>query len=199
MSAFFQMLLAAGSRGLPYTPVSYLESTGTQWIDTGIKPDFAGGDEIEIHLYGAVYSGAAPCVFGSRETGVKNGIYLLGLNNLTVADAAGYSGVQIPATAPGTLTFAVNDSTITANGNSYTMPRRVTCGLDVFLFALNNYNGSAISIYSGMRLYEWTYRHNGAVAQHLIPALDGYGVPCMWDTVSNTPLYNSGTGTFNYA
>lgn len=182
----------------PFRRVSCLESTGTQYIDTGVSPDFAGGDSIEIRLYGTSFSGASPCTFGSRESGVRNGIYLLGLNNLTVCDDASYSSVGLFVNAPAELSLTVSDSTVTANGTSYTMPRRVTCGLPIFLFALNN-GGGTFGIYSGVRLYSWQYYRNGKLAQHLVPVLDKSGVPCLFDEVTRTFKYNAGTGVFNYA
>jgi len=195
MSGFFMAAGAAARRGLPYTPVAYLESTGTQYIDTGIAPDFANGDEIEFRYLSVSYTGAQPGIFGSRETGVKNGVYALA-TSLIVADGDGYSAAANLAIGENTL--KISDSSVIVNGTSAAMPRRVTCGLPIFLFGLNNY-GSVYGIYNGLRVMEWTYRHNGAVAQHLVSALDANGVPCMWDTVSNTPKYNAGSGVFDYA
>ncbi len=186
--------------GMPYgRHLQYLECTGTQYIDTGVAPDFAGGDSVVIYFYGAAYSGASPCSFGSRESGVRNGIYLLGTNNFTVCDNAGYNSVGLPFMPPAELMFAVSDNEISANGNAYTMPRRVTCGLPIFLFALNNYGTGTYGIYAGMKLYDWKYYRNGMLAQHLIPVLDKSGVPCLYDTVTRTFKYNAGTGTFDYA
>ena len=196
MDFIFNALLgAAARRKLPYTRVAYLESTGTQYIDTGVAPDFAGGDEIEIKYTLAAFTGASPCVFGSRETGVKNGVYLLAGNG-TAADNSGYSAFTAPTS--GGITLKIDDASIVANGTTSTMPRRVTCGLPMFLFALNNYGTGTYGIYNGLQIAEWTYKQNGAVAQHLVPALDANNVPCFWDTVSNAPRYNAGTGTFNY-
>ena len=196
MSGFFFAAAAARRSQLPYTPVAYLESTGTQYINTGVLPDFANGDEIEIKYTLASYTGAAPAVFGSRETGVKNGVYALA-NGGMVADSSGYSAFSVPAS--GSVTLRINDSQIIVNGTTTTMPRRVTCGLPMFLFALNNYGTGTYGIFNGLKITEWTYRQNGAVAQHLVPALDANNVPCLWDTVSNAAKYNAGSGTFNYA
>lgn len=178
--------------------LQYIASTGTQYINTGVKPDFANGDSVEMNFYGATFSGAAPCAFGSRETGVKNGIYCLGLaNSVIVCDNSGNSTFGF-TTETQDITIIVDDSNITVNGESVQMPRRVTCGLPIFLFALNNYGMGTYGIYPGMRLYSWKYWHNGTLAQHLVPVLDRSGVPCMYDTVTRTLKYNAGTGTFNY-
>ena len=186
--------------GLSFTgrQLQYIESTGAQYINTGIAPDFAGGDSIAIRFYSAAYTGAAPCVFGSRESGVRNGVYCLAGSGLIAADSAGYSSIAIQV-AQGEHTLSISDTSVVNDGTSYTMPRRVTCGLPIFLFALNNYGTGTFGIYNGMRLYDWKYWRNGTLAQHLIPVLDRSGVPCLYDTVTRTLIYNAGTGTFNYA
>ena len=181
----------------PFRRVAYLESTGTQYIDMGIAPDFAGGDSIRISFHKADYPSYAPCVFGSREAGAKNGVYLLG-NGLTVSDADGYSSVIFQITT-GDYVMSISDTAVTFDGTDYAMPRRVTCGLPLFVFALNNDGTGVYGIYSGMRLYDWKYYRNGKLAQHLVPVLDKSGVPCLFDEVTRTFEYNAGTGVFNYA
>ena len=175
--------------------LQYLASTGTQYIDTGVIPDFANGDSIEISFYGASFTGAQPCVTGSRETNVRNGIYILP-QGITFADGDGYTSLALLFT--GNLTVKIG-STLILDDNEYAVPRAVTCGLPIYLFALNNYGTGTYGIYSGMRLYDWKYWHGGTLAQYLVPVLDRQGVPCLYDTVSRTLKYNAGTGTFDYA
>ena len=178
--------------------LQYLESTGTQYIDTGTAPDFAGGDSIAIRYYRAAYPLSQPCVFGSRESGIRNGVYLLAID-CYVADAN--SGVSVGISNPsiGDHVMSMSDTAVTIDGTDYAMPRRVTCGLPIYLFALNNYGTGTYGIYTGMKLYDWKYWRNGTLAQHLVPVLDRSGVPCLYDTISRTLKYNAGTGTFNYA
>lgn len=184
--------------GQPYLrKLSYLESTGTQYINTGCKPDFAGGDSTCLRFYRANYTGLQPCIFGSRESGVRNAFYCLAVS-CTIADADGYDDILIVSEI-GDHVLSVNDSVITCDNTDWTMPRRVTVGLPIFLFALNNYGTGTFGIYSGMKLYEWKYWRNGSLAQHLIPVLDKSGVPCLYDCCTRAFFYNAGSGTFNYA
>ena len=184
--------------GMPYgRHLQYLESTGTQYINTGIAPDFAGGDSVEIRYFAPMYtSPLAPCIFGSRESGIRNGVYLLPIS-FSPADSEGFSTISYNFT--GNNVFTATDAVVKLNDLSFAMPRRVTCGLPIFLFALNNYGTGTYGIYAGMKLYDWKYYRNGTLAQHLIPVLDKSGVPCLYDTVTRTFKYNAGSGTFNYA
>ena len=47
------------------------------------------------------------------------------------------------------------------------------------------------------KIYEFTLNNN-IISQNFIPALDPSGKPCMYDTVTEQPFYNSGTGEFGY-
>lgn len=173
--------------------VAYLESTGTQWIDTGVAPDFVGGDKIEIGFYNSEKTGAYVAV-GCRATGARNGFYVTG-GGVVVADRTSFDSVG--TIDVGDYVISLDDAHCTINGIADTNTKRVTCAFSAYLFALNQSN-SAITLYPGMRLYYWKYWRNGALTQHFIPALDTDNVPCMYDTVSKTCFYNQGTGAFKY-
>ena len=182
---------------LPYSrKLAYIESTGTQYIDTGVKPDYANGDSIEIQAYRASYTGLQPCLYGSREIDNLNGIYAMP-TAIGLADNVGFQLISTPY-EQGNYSSKVNNTNIIVNGVTYTTPKQVTCGLPVFIFTLNNYGTEVYGKYSGMKLYEWKYYQNGALKQSLIPVLDSNSVPCLYDEVGRTLIYNAGTGTFNY-
>ena len=186
----------------PYRRLQYISSTGTQYIDTGVKPDFAGGDSIEIQYYGEpMQQGQALVGFGSRDvTGgtVTNAVYQGG-SSIIFGDSEGYTGVPFDYRHQHLL--SISDTEVVDNGSVYAAtPKRVTCDYSIYLFTLNNRGSALTSVnYSGMRFYDWKYYHNGVLAQHLIPVLDKSGVPCLYDSVSRTLFYNKGSGTFNYA
>jgi len=182
---------------LPYSrKLAYIESTGTQYIDTGVKPNFPNNDEIYISFYGAEYSGASPAIFGSRQSDLRNGAYGLG-GNVTVLDADGYDSYAFDLV--GYRWVNMDNSKVTSNGRNYefALTRHPNCTYNFYLFALNT-NGSPVAQYNGMKLYEWKYYQNGELKQWLIPVLDSNSVPCLYDKVSGTLIYNAGTGSFNY-
>ena len=63
--------------GLPsgYTAVNYLQSSGTQYIDTGRKLTQDSDITIDFMTVGEKYRGAG--IFGSRESASKNNLTLL--------------------------------------------------------------------------------------------------------------------------
>ena len=199
--------------GMPYARrIQYLASTGTQYIDTGVKPDYAGGDTVSIRFMAATVPGtSAYQVFGSRDTATRNGFNFFVDGRVVPhiryvsCDNAGYTigGYNsVPFSYGDILTVDVNDSTVSLAGPDYSdtqsVYRSVTSDYPVYLFCLS-LAGTAMDNYPGMRLYDWKYYRNGTLAQHLIPVLDKSGVPCLYDTVTHTLKYNARTGTFDYA
>ena len=176
--------------------LAYLESTGTQYIDTGVKPNFPNNDEIYISFYGAEYSGSSPAIFGSRQSDLRNGVYALG-GNVTVLDADGYTSHAFDLV--GNRWVKMDNLKVTSNGRNYeyTLTRHPNCTYSIYLFALNN-GGNTYGIYNGMKIYEWKYYQNGELKQWLIPVMNNDDIPCMYDLVNGTFKYNAGTGQFNY-
>ena len=174
--------------------LEYIESTGTQYIDTGVKPDFAGGDSLEISFFRPTAT-EATSIFGSRTNSVTNGVYHIA-NNINVCDADGYTGVSM--TLAGNHTLSVSDTAIVNDATSYSMPRHVTTEFPVYLFALNSGNRAIVNI-NGGKIYYWKYFQNNVLKQYLIPVLAWNDVPCMYDEITGASLYNGGTGDFLYA
>ena len=178
----------------PFRPVSYIASTGTQWIDTGVAPDFVGGDSVAIDFDLPAYSGPTPDIFGSRGANIKNGFYLTGAGYVS-CDDSGYTVTQ--TVTVGRHLFSASDAGIVNNGSAYPMPRRVTCARTMYLFTVN-IDGSTSAVNPDLKIYRWKYWRSGTLAKDLVPALVR-GVPGMWDTVEGRFYGNAGTGTFNYA
>ena len=161
---------------------------------------------MEIRFFNPIFTEASNFAFGSRTSSVRNGVYFASLSAV-LADNSGYSVQSFGNSAydiNAILTINVTDAEfkLTREATSfvftYTNPRPgITSEYPVYLFGLND-GGSVINIMPNMCLYYWKYWRNGELAQHLVPALDDYGVPCAKDLVTGNYLYNQGTGTFEY-
>lgn len=177
--------------------VTYLECTGTQYINTEVIPDFVNGDSIEISFNKVYAINSNYCVFGSRQSPALNGCYALRLA-IVACDNEGYVQVAWINPPDGYYTLHISNEYVISNGKSYTMPKRITCANPMYLFTLNEDNSPLNLYYKGCKIYEWKYWKNGVLTQHLIPVIDNNDVPCMYDTIGNTFYYNLGTGTFSY-
>ena len=63
------------------------------------------------------------------------------------------------------------------------------------IFCLHNGNRTW---FGKMKCKYFVISENGNSVHNLIPALDPSGRPCMYDTVTQQPFYNLGTGEFGY-
>lgn len=196
-----------------YTAISYIASTGTQYINTGVTMAYT--DETAITLRDDVTENVDMVYFGVKDS--SNHRVQLGAIKTSSSDlySARWTGNAAPETARVTgeickLTYTNYDSTHktlsvydadgtllrsnnTGIGSSANMPNYNT-----FVFGRNDGAGNAEYIHS-FRLYEFVIKNSdGNERLHLVPALVS-DVPCVFDKVSETFLYNAGSGTFNYA
>ena len=179
-----------------YTEVDYLQSSGTQYIDTGRKLTQDSDITIDFMIVGETARDAA--IFGARESALKNNLGLFQNRNPVVL-AGDFSEYKNHRFTTGT---SLNRTKIRMNKTGAwvnDIMKRVwsdvanfetpTNGL-IFDVGNNNWTGNKAI----MRLYGYT---NGD-AQKLVPCLDTEGVPCMYDLVSKTTFYNQGTGSFTW-
>ena len=187
-----------------YREVEYLESTGTQYINTGflfqndlskrINIKFALLDDL-THSVGGTYDteiGTAS-ILGFPAYLVNNGLYY---------NVAAGSYALSSATVGGVMTTVFNDSShaVIENGTTKTTitTYAYTCTRPFYLFGINQ---DGYLAYSGKtRIYYFQFIDNttGTLLADYIPVYrKADTVPGFWDTVSETFITNAGTGTFN--
>lgn len=196
-----------GNGGLPagYKRVEYLESTSTQYIDSGKKPDENTGVEA-VHWssdagYDHFYAGIGqkskwffPSIL--RSSAVGNTSYGYGWSNW---NGKGRSTVMVKST--GRLNFYNNKRASLQNDTEATFDDVISAALpdfssNILVFAANN-NGVPSFFYHG-KLYSLKISQGQNIARDFVPCLDSTGAPCMFDLVSRKPFYNEGTGDFLY-
>lgn len=195
-----RMLIASQQGGeLPsgYTRLNYLESTGTQYINTGVN--FAPTMDVDVEFSSQTTTTKA--FFGVWE----NGAYFEAQTLYSVQASVLYytSGDYVEFTTSKTFDF-INLKTDNNNvyvNNTYkgsitTRTRTTTGKLCIF----NTSAGTSVNLGIGasMQCKKFKILDNGAVICNLIPCLDNNNVPCMYDTVSRQTFYNAGTGDFLY-
>lgn len=179
-----------------YKECEYLESTGTQVINTGIAGITNSVTEIkatamflpfnnyirdrQLSGYQGIFFGvynATGYVYNGTTTGYPVSVFNQKHTFKSVFD---YSQAK--------KSFYMDD-TLIGTGNSTYFP-----ATNLWVFALNE----NFRYYCTMRLFRFTVTINGTLNFDLIPCLDNNDVPCMYDTVSQTTFYNAGKGTFLY-
>ena len=192
------MMLKKSSGGLPegYTALEYIQSSGTQYIDTGRKLTQDSDITIDFMIVGKLDSDAG--MLGSRQSALKNNLTLFQNKNPIVfsGDFSEYQKHRFSVASSLERTkIQINKAGVWVNDilkkswSDVADFETPTNGL-IFDVGNNNWTGNK----AAMRLYSYT---DGS-AQRLVPCLDANGVPCMFDLVNKTTFYNQGTGSFTW-
>ena len=180
--------------------VKYIQSNGTQYIDTEINAKQHTNVIVEIDgNYTSLKS--SQYVFGAGNA--SNSWILMGQTNaLGFIGQIGKSGAEQTVKEADTERhiFALDVVSTKAKVDSEKIDLDSSelkeINYNYFLFALNN--GGSIYNKSSFRMYSCKITENNNVLLNLIPCLDNEGDACMYDTISKQCFYNKGTGTFEF-
>ena len=184
-----------------YTPIEYLESTGAQWIDTGILATTQTGIEIK---FSSSFVNANNALFGSREAYHNKAFstWIYGAGGFRV-DIGDNEFLTQSLQKNEIYTIKITNSGIFLN-DSFMQVSNVSNGVysssTMFLFEINQ-NGIPVNFQANpidlqKRIYSAKIYNNDTLVRDFIPVLDGNGVPCMYDRVEKKYYYNAGTGDF---
>lgn len=183
----------------------YLESTGTQYIDTCYIPN-QDTRVITEHFYtkqpqnrGFLYGSGVSATDRAFElyTWGNNWNSPYGNANIVITPKSSLfiSGKIKIDKNKNNITITYSDGTSQAKSGSYmtfNTPR------NMWLFAINRGNLSVDMRADCVRLYCCKIYDNDNLVRDFIPVLDMDDVPCMYDKVTDALFYNQGTGEFVY-
>ena len=184
-----------------YRRLEYLESTGTQWINTGVNIDNDSEVSCTFESREKEYT-YYEAIFGTR-TDFLNGITLFypasTIDNGILVFASNFG---IPAEFGKKTSVKLNKTELKCGDLQHNNSGSITGELTNMLLFCVNTNGGGENVHdnyhSKARIYSFSISRNGQLQINLIPCLDAKGKPCMFDTVSCQPFYNGGTGEFLY-
>lgn len=189
----------------------YLQSDGTQWIDTGVVPDNETG--LYFNAMQLTYGNFIPfgveendnLIYPPRFGSSKTLVYRWGETyvNILTWDKAGdlifHSSLNLYNSKLARFDSEDTDDgmPITSQTGTYTLP--------IWLFSYN-LNGSYSTTYGKWvgRIYRAQITQGDALIRDFVPCLDANGRPCMYDiigggTVEDNTYYNQSGGTeFTY-
>ena len=180
--------------------VEYLESSGTQWIDTGIKTSDKISFEIsfednEIITYDRFF-------FGATDNNTSRFYLGYGWDNNNTGFAYGGSINQldkIGSKKRATIKFDA-DKNLYVDGVKKNISISTFGGvsLNIYLFTRNINGNKGVGTFT--KIYYCKIWKNGEIVRDLLPTIsteEGHiGEACLFDTVTNTYFYNQGTGKF---
>ena len=180
--------------------IEYLQSTGTQWINTGIIPSASNTIEVKFQ-YATNISNADDRILGIEQNSkylilgrYQNNFRFVYGNGSPITVTAGYQDTNIHTVRIGydsELTCGVRfdgEPVINDISSGYVYSTQV---LNLFATTSGQYLTTGLKIF-----YLKVFDNNGNLLVNLMPAKDNLDIGCMYDKVSNTYLYNQGTGYF---
>lgn len=181
--------------GLPsgYTQLEYIESSGTQYINTGFNPKSTSRVVMEFEFL----KNATASPFMSRDSsnatdmfGVFNinGQLRSDFNTTKVFFTAGLSPLQKLLYDQNKNVCTIGNETITNANGTFSAPR------PLFLFASNDL-GTARFFATG-KLYLCRIFDNESLIRDFVPCKNAGGAVGLYDTVEGQFYANAGTGTF---
>lgn len=184
-----------------YKMLEYIQSSGTQYINTGFNPK--GTTKVVFDFQMVNQGTSQQGVFGSRPG--TSGRFTVFTGQSGTSDLqVDYNTEQTLASVSNPITgLNVNDRTVIEvsnsliiNGNTIKTVSAVsfTSTYSLFLFANNNVGTAQIP--GTLKLYSCQIYDNGTLVRDFIPCKNVDGTVGLWDDVNGVFYGNAGTGTF---
>ena len=173
--------------------LEYIQCTGTQYIDTGFKPN----QDTRVVFSFAPLADKEGWYFGTRQSAFSADRFscLIAIGTSTIRTDFADVNLNTTFEPSGDTVIDKNKNTTLINGQSFTSASKsFTSAYNLYLLCGNN--GGAVFNNVSVRLYSCKIYDNGTLIRDYRPAKDESGVVCLYDMVNKQYVYNAGTGTF---
>lgn len=184
-------------RELPegYTQVEYIESSGTQYIDTGFKPNQDTKVVLKVQITDTTI--ATNNLFGARTSTTSNAFTIGTVNTSYWRHGYNSSTTQTSATIDSNVHEIVSDKNIFSIDGVV-----VNTGMEgAFICPVNACIGRILAsnstVYAGYgRYYLCQIYDDGTLIRDFIPCTNSSGTAGLYDVVNGVFYANAGSGTF---
>ena len=192
---------------LPYIPLNYIESTGTQYINANL-PNNTSGFKVELKfqftddrnrqfIFGAEGSNPYYRDYLKRESPILIDVGAYMYNGVNFSLVVGTTYEVVVKTLGNRETSLTIDNESVWSTTEYLSNKRTE--LTPYIFALNQRGKPLQNEFAYMKLYYIRfYDRDDNILRNFIPVKDLNNVPCLYDKVSETFFYNLGTESFLY-
>ena len=186
------------SQNMQLTKVSYIESTGTQYIDTGVKLNQNSKVEMEIALAEGMTN-----IFGSRTSATQNNFTIVFASSTGVAiDFQNYSNnrllVDIPVSLDSPIYYSISKDELKIGDTVKTVQNYSSFETPQTAYIFDISGNPWIKTKAKGRLYYCKIYDGDTLVRDFVPVIDGSNIACLYDRVEKKCYYNAGTGTFSY-
>ena len=186
------------AKGLPsgYTKLEYIQSSGTQYIDTGVVANGNTGFTVDFSTTSAVSTSGYGSILGCLNSSSSR--YEIG----TYPDKSGGklcygSAIYNPYITVGNRLqiSLLNGSIKTPNGTETVGAQTFNVGVTITVFGRKRTDGS-VDEFSKTKIYALTIYDNGNLVRDFIPCINASGEVGLYDLVEKQFYGNAGTGVF---
>ena len=183
-----------------YIRLGYIESTGTQYIDTGFKHNQDTRVVMDAQVT-AQPSSHAWLFEGRITTGTAHkSVFLLSGTTWSADYFNGAAGNRVTISSTGItdrLRIDYNKNTLTVNDFTHTWAATTfQSNYTLALFGANS--GGTVTGFISAKLYSCKIYDDGTMIRDFVPCLDANGVAGLYDLVEGKFYKNAGTGSFSY-
>lgn len=178
--------------------LSYIESTGTQYIDTGFKPNNNTRLVIDVDLQNT----ALGAFLGARHAFQSNAFSMFA-SNAKFQNDFGAVYADVTMTTTGRHTIDKNKNVLSVDGvvkstltNSTLTNSTFVCSYPIYLLSINNGGAAMTSYPTTAKIYSCRIYDNGALVRDFVPAVNDDGEIGLYDKVEVKFYGNAGTGAF---
>ncbi len=178
-----------------YTRVEWIESTGSQYIDTGFKPNQDTRVVMDVEV--VRLSGYAP-LFGARKATKSYDFSTWVIDETRAQDGYGSNyDSNITVNLLGRHTIDKNKNRYIVDGSTLFTHTQYTfqTAYPIFIFNINTAGNTTGTYTTFARVYSCQIYDNGTLIRDYIPCIDANGVANLWDDVNKTLATKVGTFT----
>ena len=190
-------------RNLPngYTQLTHITSTGTQYIDTGLKPNQDTRVVMDIEPTSEISSTSAVGVFGSRGNGTTHTVlqYTIMATSSSQYRSDYMNDANTFISVSPFLSRVVidkNKNITTINGTSATNPTATGQGVQTAYICKVNNNGTPTSAQFIGKIYSCQIYDNGNLVRDYVPCVNANNVVGLYDMVNGTFSEDNAGGEF---
>lgn len=166
--------------GGKYNRLEYVESDGSQCIDTGYAPNSSSRVVMDFQPI----SGTLTVLFGNKDSGSSFDLFV---SNTNLYYAYGNDMQQTTNPIPGQRTVVDADGNTLSYGNASVQASKqeFSSGNTIYLLTSNFSDGSYDSTWTSARIYSCRIYDNGTLVRDYIPAMDKDGVAGLYDAAND--------------
>lgn len=192
----------SGGGRLPegYTEREYIESSGTQYIDTGFKPN--QDTRVVVDVYITEQHISSNCVFGTRSAASSTAPLMLNLWSMNAGTAVRFD--YFGGNTTSSTSLVGKRSLVDANKNICTIGDTVLNGtyqqgqtkFNLFVLTCNNAGNFNSKYNTYARLYSCQIYDNGTLIRDYVPCTNPSGEVGLYDLENEEFYGNAGSGAF---